>query len=377
MPPIRHVWIIDLENESFGYTFGKAGHKQAPYLTRTLPSRGALLSNYYGIGHDSLDNYIAQISGQAPDYQTGQDCEYFEQFIQFGGENFDKWTKYGQLSGDGCVYPRYVRTVANQLTARHLTWRAYEQNMGIDPHRDGTTRTAHGPACGHPPLNKIDLTDTTGPANDSYATRHDPFVYFHSIIGNQAYCDAHVVDLRPLAGSLKHLSATPNYSFITPDTCADAHDTPRCQNGAEGRAAAGQPVPQGVDPADHALPGLPGGRAHRGHLRRVGRRHGRRPPAAARRTAWASTTRRTRTSTSRACTGRAAAGSAPCCCPGSSGRARSARCPTTTTRCCAASRTCSGWPTWATRSSRRCTRSGATSTRGSSSASEMSPRALW
>ncbi len=116
-PPIRHVWIIDLENESFGYTFGTAGHKQAPYLTRTLPSQGALLSNYYGIGHDSLDNYIAQISGQAPDYQTGQDCEFFEQFIQFGGENFDKWTKYGQLSGDGCVYPRYVRTIANQLTA--------------------------------------------------------------------------------------------------------------------------------------------------------------------------------------------------------------------------------------------------------------------
>ena len=140
VPPIRHVWIIDLENESFGFTFGKTGRKQAPYLTRTLPSRGALLSNYYGIGHDSLDNYIAQISGQAPDYQTGQDCEYFEQFIQFGGENFDKWTKDGQLSGDGCVYPRYVRTIANQLTARHLTWRAYEQNMGIDPHRDGTTR---------------------------------------------------------------------------------------------------------------------------------------------------------------------------------------------------------------------------------------------
>jgi hypothetical protein len=233
-PPIRHVWIIDLENESYGFTFGKTGRKQAPYLTKTMPSQGALLTNYYGIGHDSLDNYVAQISGQAPDYQTGQDCEYFEQFIQFGGENFDKWTKYGQLSGDGCVYPKYVRTIANQLTARHLTWRAYEQNMGIDAHRDGTNRTAHGPACGHPPLNRIDLTDTTGPANDSYATRHDPFVYFHSIIDNKAYCDAHVVDLRPLAGSLKRVKSTPNYSFITPDTCADAHDTPRCQNGQKG-----------------------------------------------------------------------------------------------------------------------------------------------
>jgi hypothetical protein len=68
-------------------------------------SRGALLKNYYGIGHDSLDNYIAEISGQAPNVQTGQDCEYFSKFLQFSGENFDKWTRDGQLSGDGCVYP--------------------------------------------------------------------------------------------------------------------------------------------------------------------------------------------------------------------------------------------------------------------------------
>ena len=83
-----------------------------------LTSHGALLKDYYGIGHDSLDNYIAEISGQAPDFQTGQDCEYFSPFLQFGGETFDKWTKDGQLSGDGCVYPRYVQTVATQLTAK-------------------------------------------------------------------------------------------------------------------------------------------------------------------------------------------------------------------------------------------------------------------
>jgi phosphatidylinositol-3-phosphatase len=233
-PPIKHVWVIELENESYAYSFGAPGRKQAPYLARTLPAKGALLTNYYGIGHDSLDNYIAEISGQAPDFQTGQDCEYFEQFIQFGGENFDKWTKDGQLSGDGCVYPKYVKTIASQLTAHKLSWKAYEQNMGINAHRDGTTRTAHGPACGHPPLNKIDLTDTTGPKNDSYATRHDPFMYFHSIIDNKAYCDAHVVDLTPLAANLKRIATTPNYSFITPDTCADAHDIPLCQNGQKG-----------------------------------------------------------------------------------------------------------------------------------------------
>jgi phosphatidylinositol-3-phosphatase len=232
LPPIRHVWLIELENESAPNTFGDPS--KDPYLARTLVAKGALLQNYYGIGHDSLDNYIAEISGQAPNFQTGQDCEFFTRFFAFEGENFDHITKFGQLSGDGCVYPAYVKTVANQLTAHHLSWKDYNEDMGIDPKRDGTTMTAHGAACGHPPLNAIDLTDTTGPANDSYATRHNPFVYFRSIIKNQSYCDAHVVTLQPLANDLKAASTTPAFSFVTPNTCHDAHDTPRCQNGARG-----------------------------------------------------------------------------------------------------------------------------------------------
>ncbi len=228
--PVKHVWIVELENESSAQTFGKPSND--PYLARTLVAKGALLQNYYGIGHDSLDNYIAEVSGQAPNFQTGQDCEYFTRFFAFEGETFDRFTKDGQLSGDGCVYPQVIHTIGNQLTDHGLTWKAYEEDMGIDPHRDGTVMTATGPACGHPRLNAIDLTDTTGPANDSYATRHDPFVYFQSVIRNQRYCDAHVVTLAPLAADLA--GATPNYSFIAPNTCHDAHDTPRCQDGERG-----------------------------------------------------------------------------------------------------------------------------------------------
>jgi phosphatidylinositol-3-phosphatase len=229
---IRHVWIIELENTSFAASFGRPS--KDPELAKVLRAKGALLENYFGIGHDSLDNYVAEISGQAPDFQTGQDCEYFSKFLQFGGETFDKWTKDDQLSGDGCVYPRYVHTIASQLTARHLTWKSYNQDMGNDPARDGTTMTAHGPACGHPKLGAIDQTDVTGPRHDSYATRHNPFVYFAGIIGNQQYCDAHVVTLAPLRADLKSVASTPNYSWITPNTCADGHDTPRCQDGARG-----------------------------------------------------------------------------------------------------------------------------------------------
>jgi phosphatidylinositol-3-phosphatase len=234
-PPVKHVWVINLENENYAYTFGPSGHKFAPYLTRTLPSEGAMVRNYYGTGHDSLDNYIAEISGQAGNYEMNEDCGIFSKFTQFGGENFDKMTKYGQLSGGGCVFPKYVPTIASQLKSKHLSWREYAQDMGNNAHRDGTVMTKSGPACGHPPIGGVDLTDTTGPANDSYATRHNPFMYFESVIGNKKLCDSHVLSLTPLTSSLKHVSTTPNYSMVTPNTCADGHDWPKCQNGSPGR----------------------------------------------------------------------------------------------------------------------------------------------
>ena len=234
-PPIKHVWIIDLENESFGYTWGANGHKFAPYLTKTLPSQGAMLNDYFGIGHDSLDNYTAQISGQSGNYELNEDCGIYAPFVQFGGENFDKFTKFGQLSGEGCVFPRYINTIAGQLTAKHLSWREYAQDMGNNPHRDGTVMTKNGPACGHPKIGAEDLTDSTGPKNDSYATRHNPFVYFRSVISNKSYCDAHVLSLAPLAHDLSNIATTPNYSLVTPNTCFDGHDWPKCQDGSPGR----------------------------------------------------------------------------------------------------------------------------------------------
>jgi hypothetical protein len=234
-PAIKHVWVIMLENEDYSYSFGAQGKKFAPYLAKNLVSQGALVPNYYGTGHDSLDNYTAAISGQASNYQLGQDCGLYASFQQFGGENFDKWTKYGQLSGEGCAYPRYVNTIAQQLGSHHLTWRGYMQDMGNVPHRDKTVMTKNGPACGHPKLNTDDLTDSTGPKNDSYATRHNPFMYFQSITRDPKLCDSHVLSLKPLKNDLKKVSTTPNYSWISPNTCYDGHDWPKCQDGTPGR----------------------------------------------------------------------------------------------------------------------------------------------
>ena len=226
LPQIKHVWVIELENEGLGQSFGDRAAD--PYLAVTLRHMGGLLQNYYAVGHDSLDNYVAQISGQAPDHATQNDCGVWTRFKP--ANMIEK--PFGQLVGDGCVYPASIPTLGNQLSAAHLTWKAYLQDMGNQPARDHTTMTGQGPACGHPMVGKPD--DTEGAtAADQYATRHEGFMYFESVIGNQAYCDAHVLSFQPLLKDLSKASTTPSFSWLSPNLCMDGHDAP-CADGDPG-----------------------------------------------------------------------------------------------------------------------------------------------
>jgi phosphatidylinositol-3-phosphatase len=225
-PAIKHVWVIQLENEGFTATFGNPSAD--PYLATTLPSMGALLEDYYGIGHHSLDNYIAEVTGQAPDTDTQLDCGTWVKFTP--GKKFER--PFHQLKGNGCVYPKSVPTLGNQLSAKHLSWAAYMQDMGNNPKRDHTTKTKQGPACGHPKIGQADDTEAAT-AKDQYAARHEGFMYFESVIGSSKYCDAHILSFRPLARDLEKTSTTPAFSWITPNLCNDGHDAP-CANGDPG-----------------------------------------------------------------------------------------------------------------------------------------------
>jgi hypothetical protein len=220
--PPRHVFVIVLENEDAATTFGPAS--PAPYLAHTLTAQGAFVPNYYGIGHNSLDNYLAMISGQAPTTQTQADCPLFADVLP-GLPAPD-----GQVVGQGCVYPASVKTVADQLEARGLTWKGYLEDMGDDPARDG------GTTCAHPALGTPDGTQQAS-ATDQYATRHNPFVYFHSIIDRPA-CAQRDVPLSRLTGDLASAATTPNLSFIVPDLCHDGHDATCADGGPGGLPAA-------------------------------------------------------------------------------------------------------------------------------------------
>jgi phosphatidylinositol-3-phosphatase len=234
-PAIRHVFVIVLENQSYASTFGNPSAD--PYLATTLPARGALLENYYGTGHESNDNYISLVSGQPPNPDNQADCPVFSDFV--GAITLPG----GVESGTGCVYPASVANIGTQLSAAGLTWKGYEEDMGNDPNREAA-------ACGHPAIGAVDETQKAE-AGDGYATRHDPFVYFHSVIDERTYCDAHVVALGSpsgampaaalrgetgLATDLASSAKTPNLSFITPNLCNDGHDYP-CTNQPSGASA--------------------------------------------------------------------------------------------------------------------------------------------
>ncbi len=209
LPPIRHVFVINLENKGYDQTWGP--ESPAPYLSQTLRAKGVLLSQYYGTAHNSLPNYIAQISGQGPNKQNQADCQNYTAFEGAGT------VSPRQYVGDGCVFPSGVPTLPRQLQRAGLSWKGYMQDMGRP--------------CRHPALGAVDSTQKAE-VGDQYAARHNPFVYFAGITGSPT-CAKRDVDLSRLPADLQTVASTPNLVYITPNLCTDGHDAP-CVDGRPG-----------------------------------------------------------------------------------------------------------------------------------------------
>jgi hypothetical protein len=153
------------------------------------------------------------------------------------------------IASGGCIYPASVKTLVDQLAAKGLSWRGYMQDMGNDPAREPKV-------CGHPPIgigtdrtSAAQAPSSAVPLGDAYATRHNPFMYFHSIIDSPS-CALNVVNLEQLPADLERLAGTPNFVFITPNLCDDGHDG--SGTGAEGTTCANG-RPGGLTSADAFL----------------------------------------------------------------------------------------------------------------------------
>lgn len=214
-PPVRHVFVITLENAPYARVYG--AHPDYPYLADVLRPQGMLLSQFYAIGHWSLGNYLALLGGVSQTKDTQGDCTHYRDLID------PTPAPNGQVKADGgCVYPAWVPALPTQLSATRLTWKGYMQDMGNTPGREQ-------PTCGQPGTgpDDADLTQKAAPG-DGYAARHNPFVYFASIRDTPA-CHTQVVPLTRLAADLASRTTTANYTFIAPNLCDDGHN--QCPDG--------------------------------------------------------------------------------------------------------------------------------------------------
>jgi phosphatidylinositol-3-phosphatase len=162
-PKPSHVVLIVLENREYGEAIG---NPEAPYLNH-LARRGALATNYFGITHPSLPNYLALLGGST-----------------FGiAENCTECVARGP-------------NLATQLSDAGISWRAYMGNLPYPCF----TAASHG----------------------TYAKRHNPFVYFPSITAVPAHCRKVVPETRLLADLRRH--RLPEFGWLTPNLCDNAHD---------------------------------------------------------------------------------------------------------------------------------------------------------
>jgi phosphatidylinositol-3-phosphatase len=175
---IDHVFVIVLENHDWSQI---KGNSSAPYINGTLLAQGAHAENYQNVTnlHPSLPNYI-----------------WLE-----AGSNLGVW--------DDSTPSNHQLTTTQHLTTllgnAGVSWKSYQEDIS-------------GNDC---PVDYVNL----------YAPRHNPAVYFTDITGgldrSNANCIAHMRPYSELARDLE-TDNVPAYSFITPNTCDDMHDSAGC-----------------------------------------------------------------------------------------------------------------------------------------------------
>src|SRR5207248_535827 len=157
--------VLMLENHSFSDVIGSSA---APYLNG-LALQWSLATDYSGVSHPSLPNYLALIGGDT--FGVTSDCT--ECFVS-------------------------APSLPDRLEAAGKTWRAYMEGMPGPCYRGSA---------------------------GLYAQKHDPFIYFDDIRTEPARC-AQIVPYSSLATDFSSPATAPDFAFITPNLCDDGHDCP-------------------------------------------------------------------------------------------------------------------------------------------------------
>ena len=163
IPHFTHVVLVVFENHE---VTSIAGSSDAPTFNR-LARRYATLAHYDAVGHPSLPNYLALVSGST--WGISNDCT-------------------------ACIVE--ARNLADSLEAAGMTWKTYAEDL---------------PYPGF-----------TGGYAGRYAKKHDPFLYFRDVVNSRARRDR-VVPFTRFAHDLAR-RRLPDFSLLIPNLCDDMHD---------------------------------------------------------------------------------------------------------------------------------------------------------
>ena len=163
MPAFDHIVVVFFENKERREIIGKA-----PAFT-AYAKRYADITRYYAVTHPSLPNYIAFVSGGLNGITTN--CT-------------------------SCTTS--ARSLVDTIGASGRTWKTYAEGLP----RPGFL----------------------GAVSGRYAKKHNPFVYFRSVVRSPAR-RSRVVPFTQLARDLR-ADALPDFSIVVPDMCNSMHDCP-------------------------------------------------------------------------------------------------------------------------------------------------------
>lgn len=210
----QHVFYVMMENHGYDQIIGNTA--DAPYIN-DLAARYDVATNFHGVTHPSLPNYLAAISGDFQgiydDCEAGADITCApEEFVPGSGDGTDTASltdaQYQQAAGTPHLFSG--RNIIDQLQDHGLTWKAYMENL---PSTGSQVEYA-------PVVQKSDGTATTVKL---YAQKHNPFMYFSDI---NSPGNPRLGNIVPLEGNLSHDLATgavPNFVWISPNQCHDMH----------------------------------------------------------------------------------------------------------------------------------------------------------
>jgi hypothetical protein len=223
-----HIFYIMMENHGTNQIFTNTA--DAPYIN-DLANKYAISTNYYGVTHPSLPNYLAAISG----YYQGiwDDCKAGatstcapEEFMSGAPYNKQLLTQAEVNSATHQPHWFSGQTIIDQLEAHGISWKAYMQSM---------------PTAGYTgEYYPVDTVNGQSVPHKIYAQKHDPFMYFSDIRNNPARMQK-IVPFTQFDSDLAS-NHVPNFVWISPDQCHDMHGV-----SAADAAAAG--IPDCASPA--------------------------------------------------------------------------------------------------------------------------------